>query len=96
MRAGAAYHRRPLARKDCGRAVCDETICHVDLRATLAAVLGARLPADVGVDSVNALPTLLDRSELRHCGKRPGITSGQIGPSHTMNSEAGCAQCECF
>jgi arylsulfatase A-like enzyme len=38
---------------------CDETVCHVDLMATLAAVLGVKLPADAGVDSVNVLPALL-------------------------------------
>lgn len=37
---------------------CDETICHVDLMATLAAMLDAKLPADAGVDSVNILPAL--------------------------------------
>ncbi len=38
---------------------CDETICHVDFMATLAALLGVKLPADAGVDSVNILPALL-------------------------------------
>lgn len=38
---------------------CDETICHVDLMATLAALLDTKLPADAGVDSVNILPALL-------------------------------------
>ena len=38
---------------------CDETVCHVDLMATLAALLDAKLPDDVGVDSVNILPALL-------------------------------------
>lgn len=38
---------------------CDETICHVDLMATLAAVLDVKLPADAGVDSVSILPALL-------------------------------------
>ncbi|MBX3398970.1 MAG: arylsulfatase [Gemmataceae bacterium] len=38
---------------------CAETICHVDLMATLAAMLGVTLPADAGVDSVNVLPALL-------------------------------------
>ena len=38
---------------------CDETVCHVDLMATLAALLDAKLPADAGVDSVNILPALL-------------------------------------
>ncbi len=37
----------------------DETICHVDLMATLAAILDVKLPADAGVDSVNILPALL-------------------------------------
>jgi arylsulfatase A len=35
-----------------------ETICHVDLLATLAALLDVTLPADAGVDSVNILPAL--------------------------------------
>ncbi len=39
--------------------VSDETICHVDLMATLAALLDVTLPADAGVDSVNVLPALL-------------------------------------
>lgn len=39
--------------------VCDETICHVDLMATVAAILGAKLPDAAGVDSVNILPALL-------------------------------------
>lgn len=41
------------------RTICDETICHVDLMATLAALLDVNLPADAGVDSVNILPALL-------------------------------------
>jgi arylsulfatase A len=36
-----------------------ETICHVDLMATVAAVLHVQLPADAGVDSVSILPALL-------------------------------------
>jgi arylsulfatase A len=38
---------------------CDETVCHVDLMATLAALLDVKLPADAGVDSVNVLPAWL-------------------------------------
>jgi arylsulfatase A len=38
---------------------CDEVVCHVDLMATLAAVLGVKLSDDAGVDSVNVLPALL-------------------------------------
>jgi len=35
------------------------TICHVDLMATVAALLGATLPANAGEDSFNLLPALL-------------------------------------
>ncbi len=39
--------------------VSDELICHVDLLATCAAVLGVKLPAGAGEDSYNILPALL-------------------------------------
>jgi arylsulfatase A-like enzyme len=39
--------------------VSDETICHVDLMATVAAVTGADLPDSAAVDSYNILPALL-------------------------------------
>ena len=39
--------------------VSDETVCHVDLMATVAALLGATLPAGAGEDSVSILPALL-------------------------------------
>ncbi|WP_425619173.1 arylsulfatase [Anatilimnocola sp. NA78] len=38
---------------------CAETICHVDLMATLAALLDVQLPDAAGVDSYNLLPTFL-------------------------------------
>ena len=38
---------------------CGETICHVDLTATCAAVAGADLPADAAEDSFNTLPLML-------------------------------------
>ncbi|TKJ33509.1 MAG: arylsulfatase [Planctomycetes bacterium B3_Pla] len=41
--------------------VSDETICHVDLMATCAAILGHELPADAGEDSYNILPALTGR-----------------------------------
>jgi arylsulfatase A-like enzyme len=37
----------------------DETVCHVDLMATLSAALGIELPADAGPDSFNVLPAWL-------------------------------------
>jgi arylsulfatase A-like enzyme len=56
-------HRVPFVARWPGRinpgTVSAETVCHVDLMATLAAVLGVELPADAGVDSVNILPALL-------------------------------------
>ncbi len=56
-------HRVPFIARWPGKVVagttCDETVCHVDLMATLAAVLGVKLPADAGVDSVNIMPALL-------------------------------------
>ncbi len=56
---------------------CDETICHVDLIATLAALLHVQLPADAGVDSVSILPALL--GEKRHAPLREAtvLHSGQ-------------------
>jgi arylsulfatase A-like enzyme len=56
-------HRVPFVARWPGKikagTTCDETVCHVDLMATLAALLGVKLPADAGVDSVNILPALL-------------------------------------
>ncbi len=37
----------------------DETICHVDLMATVASLLDVKLPDNAGVDSYNILPALL-------------------------------------
>ncbi len=56
-------HRVPFIARWPGKTVagstCAETVCHVDLMATLAALLDVNLPADAGVDSVNILPALL-------------------------------------
>jgi arylsulfatase A-like enzyme len=42
-----------------------ETICHVDLMATCAALLGAKLPPGAGEDSYNILPALLGKKLRR-------------------------------
>jgi arylsulfatase A len=42
-----------------------ETICHVDLIATCAALLGAKLPPKAGEDSCNILPALLGKKPKR-------------------------------
>jgi arylsulfatase A-like enzyme len=39
--------------------VCDEPVCHVDLMATCAAILGQTLPAGAGEDSHDILPALM-------------------------------------
>jgi arylsulfatase A-like enzyme len=56
-------HRVPFlarwpARIDAGT-TSDETICHIDLMATFASLLGAGLPPDAGVDSYDISPALL-------------------------------------
>ncbi len=42
-------------------AMCAETICHTDVLATLAALVGRKLPDDAGEDSINILPLFLGR-----------------------------------
>lgn len=53
-------HRVPFLVRWPGKApaetVCDETICHVDLLATLCAAAGVALPEKAGPDSYNLLP----------------------------------------
>jgi arylsulfatase A-like enzyme len=56
-------HRVPFIARWPGKikagAVSDETICHVDFMATIAAILGAQLPDNAAEDSVNLLTALL-------------------------------------
>ena len=56
-------HREPFLARWPGKIkagiVCDDTICLNDLIATCAEVIGAKLPADAGEDSVSILPDLL-------------------------------------
>ena len=59
-------HRVPFFARWPGRipagSVSEETICHVDLMATLAALLGVPIPNDSGEDSVDILPALLGQA----------------------------------
>jgi arylsulfatase A-like enzyme len=68
-------HRVPFIARWPGRiaagAVSDETMSHVDFMATVAALLGVKLPDHVAEDSVNALPALL--GEKRPAPARPAI-----------------------
>lgn len=56
-------HRVPFLARWPGRikpaSVLDETICHVDFLATVAAILGASLPGGAAEDSHDLLPALL-------------------------------------
>ncbi len=56
-------HRVPFITRWPGKtpagSVSDETVCHVDFMATVAATLGVKLPDNVAEDSVNLLPVLL-------------------------------------
>jgi arylsulfatase A-like enzyme len=55
-------HRVPFIARWPGQiaagATSDETICHVDFMATVAAILGAKLPDDAAEDSYSILPAL--------------------------------------
>ena len=56
-------HRVPFIARWPGKikagAVSDDTMCHVDFMATVAALLGVKLPDHAAEDSVNVLPVLL-------------------------------------
>lgn len=58
-------HRVPFIARWPGKirpgAVTDETVCHVDFMATIAAILGQKLPDNAGEDSFNILPLLIDQ-----------------------------------
>jgi arylsulfatase A-like enzyme len=62
-------HRVPFLARWPGKiapgSVSDETVAHVDLMATVAAMLGAGLPDDAGEDSYDILPALLGREHPR-------------------------------
>jgi arylsulfatase A-like enzyme len=74
-------HRVPFIARWPGKirpgTTCDETTCHVDLMATLAALLGVKLPPDAGVDSVNVLPALLGEKRKRPLREATVHHSGQ-------------------
>ena len=62
-------HRVPFIARWPGRiqpgTTSDETVCHTDLLATCAAIIGAELPDDAGEDSYNILPELLGEKRNR-------------------------------
>jgi len=58
-------HRVPFIARWPGRieagSICEETICHTDLLATCAQIIGADLPDNAGEDSYGILPALLQQ-----------------------------------
>jgi arylsulfatase A-like enzyme len=65
-------------------ATSPELVCHVDLLATSAAVLGRELPAGAGPDSVSVAPVLLGRgpgrATLIHQAGNPNFLAVRQGP----------------
>jgi arylsulfatase A-like enzyme len=59
-------HRVPFIARWPGKiqasTVSDQTMCHVDFMATVASILGEKLPDHVAEDSINVLPILLGES----------------------------------
>jgi arylsulfatase A-like enzyme len=74
-------HRVPFTARWPGKikasTVCGETVCHVDLMATLAALLNFRLSPDAGVDSVNILPALLGEKRTAPIREATVLHSGR-------------------
>ena len=64
-----AGHRVPFLVRWPGRikpgSVSDETICQVDMLATVGAILGSKIPGNAGEDSVSFLPVLLGQDYPR-------------------------------
>ncbi len=60
-------------------AVSEEIICHVDLLATCAALLGEKLPANAGEDSYDIMPALLS-PKLRKPIREATVLHSSKGP----------------
>jgi arylsulfatase A-like enzyme len=73
-------HREPFVARWPARikpaAVCDETVCLVDLMATCAAIVGADLPPDAGEDSFSILPALTGEPHAKPV--RPAVVHHSI------------------
>lgn len=82
-------HRVPFIARWPGRVpvgLADQLLCHVDLLATCAVLLGQRLADGEGPDSCNALPALLGEPGpvrdhlIHHTGGYPGTLALRHGP----------------
>jgi arylsulfatase A-like enzyme len=56
----------------------NELVCHVDLLATVAALIGKELPANTGPDSFNVLPALLAEKPEKPCRESLVVQGGYI------------------
>ncbi len=78
-------HRVPFIARWPGRikpaSRCEETICHTNLIATCAEILGTRLPDDAGEDSFSILPLLEGKPQDR-LGATAGLPSSVDRPTH--------------
>ncbi len=63
----------------------DQLTCLVDVAATVAELIGAKLPADVAEDSISFLPTLLEQSDKR---SRTTLVSHSINGSFAIRDGA--------
>jgi len=75
-------HRIPFIARWDGKikagAVSDEVICHVDILATLAAIVGADIPETAGEDSYNIMPALLGQ-KLKSPIREATVIHGENG-----------------
>lgn len=73
-------HRVPFIARWPGKikpdSTSDEVICMIDLMATVAGIVGVRLPADAGEDSYDILPALLGRKLDRPIREATVLHSG--------------------
>ena len=72
--------------------ISDQLLCHADLLATCAALVGKALAGDDGPDSFNMLPALLGQSGagretlVHHSGGYPGVLALRHGPWKLLQS----------
>lgn len=76
-------HRVPFLARWPGKikagAVSGETMCHVDFMATVAAILGVKLPDTAAEDSINVLPVLL--------GEKPPAPAREATVHHSCSGK---------
>jgi arylsulfatase A-like enzyme len=75
-------HRIPMIARWPGRVpagkTSNELVCHVDLLATVTALVGKELPATAGPDSFNVLPALLSEKSEKPCRESLVVQAGYV------------------